>query len=69
MFEVQKNTESNNPKVVKTKNERIMILSTCEVSNSKKSEFIKDQKARRLLSNLEIRTPWHQIPLLGPLFF
>ena len=30
------NTESKNPKVVKTKNGRIMLLSKCEVCDSKK---------------------------------
>ena len=38
----RKNTESKNPKVVRTKNERIMLLSKCEVCNSKKSTFIKE---------------------------
>ena len=36
----QENTESKNPKVARTKNERIM-LSICEVCDSKKSKFIK----------------------------
>ena len=33
----QKNTESKNPKVAKTKNVRIMLLSKCAVCDSKKS--------------------------------
>ena len=33
-----------NPKVVKTKNRRIMALSNCAVCNSKKSKFAKDKK-------------------------
>ena len=33
----KKNTESKNPKVVKTKNGRIMLLSKCAVCDSKKS--------------------------------
>ena len=41
----RKNTESKNPKVVKTKNGRIMLLSTCAVCDSKKSKFIKEQEA------------------------
>ena len=41
----KKNTESKNPKVVRTKNGRIMLLSNCLVCNSKKSEFIKEQEA------------------------
>ena len=38
----RKNTESKNPKAVKTKNRRTMILSNCGVSGSKKSKFIKE---------------------------
>ena len=47
----RKNTESKNPKALKTKNRRIMLLSKCEVCDSKKSKFIKQQKASRLLSS------------------
>ena len=32
----RKNTESKNPKVVSTKNRRIMLLCKCSVRNSKK---------------------------------
>ena len=60
-----KNTESENPKVVRTKNGRIMLLSKCVVSYIKKSKFIKEQEASRLLSTLEIKTPLNEIPLLG----
>ena len=37
----RKNTESKNSKVVRTKNRRIMLLSKCEVCDSKKLKFIK----------------------------
>ena len=37
-----KNTESKNPKVVRTKNGRIMLLSKCAMCDSKKSKFVKD---------------------------
>ena len=47
----RKNTESKNPKVVRTKNGRIMILSKCSVCNSKKSKFHKEQEAKGLISN------------------
>ena len=40
-----------NPKVPRTKNGRIMLLSKCEVCDSKKSKFIKQQKASGLLGN------------------
>ena len=49
------NTESENPKVARTKNGRIMLLSKCAVSDSKKSKFIKDQEASGLLSSLGIK--------------
>ena len=65
----RKNTESKNPKVVRTKNGRIMLLSKCSVCNSKKSKFLKEQEPRGLISSLGIRTPLSQIPLLDPLLF
>ena len=52
----RKNTESKNPKVVRTKNGRIMLLSKCAVCNSKSSKFTKEQKASGLLSSLGIKT-------------
>ena len=45
-----------------------MMLSKCSVCNNKKSKFIKEQEARGLSSNLGIRTPLSQIPLLNVLF-
>ena len=65
----RKNTESKNPKVVRTKNGKIMLLSKCSVCNSKKSKFLKEQEPRGLISSLGIRTPLSQIPLLDPLLF
>ena len=44
----RKNTESKNPKAVKTKNWRIMLLSKCTVCNSKKSEFTKRARSYRI---------------------
>ena len=65
----RKNTKSKNPKVLKTKNRRIMLLSKCKVCDSKKSKFIKQQKASRLLSSLGIKTLVSKIPLVGPILF
>ena len=42
------NTESKNPKVVKTKNGRIMLSSKNAVCDSKKSKLIKEQVASEL---------------------
>ena len=57
----RKNTESKNPKVVRTKNGRITLLSKCAVCNSKKSKFIKQREAKVLLGNLL----GAKIPILG----
>ena len=66
----RKNTRSKNPKVSRTKNGRIMVLSKYAVCDSKKLKFIKGQEACGLLSSLGIKTlPLSKIPLLGPLLF
>ena len=65
----RKNTESKNPRVVRTENRRIVLLSKCAVFNSKKVKFIKEQEAIGLLSSLGIRKPLSQISLLGPFLF
>ena len=65
----RKNTESKNRKVARTKNRRIMLLSKCAVCDSRKSEFIKEQETRGLLSSLGIKTSLSKIPLVGPLLF
>ena len=59
----KKNTESINPKVSKTTNGKMMILSKCAIYGSKKSKFIKEQQAKGLLTNLGIRTPLNKILL------
>ena len=51
----RKNTESINPKALKTTNGKTMILSKCAIRGSKKSKFIKEQQAKGLLSNLGIQ--------------
>ena len=51
----KKNTESKNPKVARSKNRRIMLLSKCAVCDDKKSKFIKEQEVRGLISNLGIK--------------
>ena len=65
----KKNTESINPKVLKTTNGKTMILSKCTICSSKKSKFIKEQQAKGLLSNLGLRTPLNKIPVLGDILF
>ena len=50
-------TRNTNPKIIKNKNDRSMIQTTCAKWGSKKSRFIKEQIAKGLLSNLGIKTP------------
>ena len=66
----RKNTESKNPKVVRTKNGRIMLLSKCAVCNSKKLKFFKEQETKGFLSNLTgIKVPiLSDLPILNTLF-
>ena len=58
----RKNTEGVNPKLVRTKNRKIMLLSKCEICNSKKSKFVKEQEASGSLSSLGTKTPLNKIP-------
>ena len=50
----RKNTESKNPKVVKTKNGRIILSSKFAVYHSKKSKFNKGQEAKYKLNRKEV---------------
>ena len=65
----RRNTESINPKVLKTTNGKAIILSTCAICGSKKSKFIKEQEAKGLLSNLGLRAPLNKSPVLGDILF
>ena len=68
-FKCRRNAKSINPKVSKTTNGKAIILSTCTICGSKKSKFIKEQEAKGLLSNLDLRTPLNKIPVLGDILF
>ena len=65
----RKDNENINQRVSKTNNGRTMILSKCAICGSKKSIIIKNQEAKRLLSNLGIRTPLSIVPILGDILF
>ena len=65
----RKKVESKNPKVVRTRSGRIILLSKLEVCNSKKVKFITEQEAIELFHSLGINTSLNKIPLLGPLLF
>ena len=64
-----KDTENINPRISKTTNGRTMVLPKCAICNSKKSRFIKNQKAKGLLSNLGIKTPLIKVAILGDNLF
>ena len=64
----RKNTENIDSKMVRTKNNRLVIQSKYSVCGIKKSRFVKEQEAKGLLSNLGIKTPLSKIPLLNVLF-
>ena len=53
----RKKTGSKSRRVAKTKNRKSMVLSKCALCGSKKSRFIKEQEASRLLSSLRIKIP------------
>ena len=62
-------TENINLRVSKTSNGKTVLLSKCAKCGSKKSRFIKNQKAKGLLSNLGLRTPLSKVLLLGDVLF
>ena len=62
------NNYTIDPKMFKTKNNRLLMQSICSVCKNKKSRFVKEQDAKGLLSNLGIKTPLSKIPLLNVLF-
>ena len=65
----RKNTDNINSKMVKTKNNRL-LLSQCSVCKNKKSRFISEKEAKGsgILSSLGIETPLSNIPGLNILF-
>ena len=46
-----------------------MILSKFAICGTKISSFIKNEEAKRLLSNLGLRTPLSKVPVLGDILF
>ena len=64
----RKHTKSINPKIIRNRQNRLMIQSNCAICGSKKSRFIKKQQAMGILSNLGIKSPLSKVPLLNILF-
>ena len=65
----RKDTENIDPKVSGSSNGRLMILSKCAICDDKKIKFVKNQEVKRLLSNLGIKTPLNEVPILGDTLF
>ena len=61
-------TKTNNPKIVRNKQNMLMIQSNCANCRNKKFKFIKEQQTMGILSNLGIKTPLSKVPLLNILF-
>ena len=51
----KRNTGSKSPKITRTKNKRIMLLSKYAVCDSKKSKLFKEQEPRGLWDNFSTR--------------
>ena len=64
----KRDSESINPTMGRTKNNRLLMQSQCSNCRNKKSTFVKEQEAEGLLSDLGIKTPLSKIPLLNVLF-
>ena len=65
----RKDTENIDPKMVRTKNNRLIMQSKCPACGIKKSRFVKEQEAKVLMSNFGIKTPLSEILLLNVLFW
>ena len=65
----KKNTENLDGKIFKTKNDRLFMQSKCADCGIKKSRFVKEQEAKRLLSSFGRKTQLSKIPLFGDIFF
>ena len=62
------NAKNIDPKIFRTKNNRLLVESTCSDCKNKKLRLVKEQDAKGLLSNLGINTPFSKIPLLNVCF-
>ena len=65
----RKDNENIDPKMVRTKNNRLIMQSKCPVCRIKMSRFVKEQEAKDLLSNSGIKTPLSKVPLSNVLFY
>ena len=52
----RKDTENIDPKMIRTKKNRLIMQSKCPVCRNKNSRFVTEQEAKGLLSTLGIKT-------------
>ena len=64
----RKDTGNVDPKIVRSKNNGIIMPSKCPVCGIKKSRFVKEQETKGLLSNLGIKTSLGKITLINVSF-
>ena len=64
----RKDTDNIDPKMFRTKNNRLLMQSKCINCRNKKLRLVKEQEAKDLLSDLGINAPFSKIPLLNVLF-
>ena len=64
----RKDTENIDSKIVRTKNNRLVMQSKCCICGIGKSRFIKKHETTGSLSNLGIKTPLSKVPFLNVLF-
>ena len=57
----RKDTDYIYPKMVRTKNNRLVMRSKCSICGIKKSRFTKEQEAKASVSNLGIKTPLSKV--------
>ena len=58
----EKDAKNIDPKIVRTKSNRLIMQLKCSICKIKKWRFVKEQEAKGLLSNLGIKTPLSNIP-------
>ena len=64
----RRDTEDIDPKMIRTKNNRLIMQSKCSVCGIRKSRFVKEQEAKGLFSNLGIKTLLSKMLLLNVSF-
>ena len=65
----KRNPKNMDSKMIETKKGRLILSSKCTICGSKKSIFIKEQEAKKLLSNSGLKSLLSKIPILSDVLF